>query len=153
MKIGFDLDGVICDINLSLLAVIMRILPEGEWKKQITNLYYSEGKVKIHPEMFLGLDDEFYIITSRTADLEPVTALWVRKFCPRTKLIMVDQEIPHMHSKEELENYREMQAKKKAIEINKLGLDVYFEDSWTVVQRLRQLCPKTKIICFGGRIE
>ena len=153
MKIAFDLDGVLCDINLALLGVILHTMPDGEWRKQIENLYYSEGKVKIHPEMFLGPGDQFYIITSRSAQLELVTAKWVQKFCPRTKLIMVDVPIPIMTNGEELENLRELQAKKKAKVINDLGIDVYFEDSWTIVKRLRELCPKTKIICFGGRVE
>ena len=56
------------------------------------------------------------------------------------------------NNKEGWVDWLEKVAIAKAKVINQLGLDIYFEDIPVIVVRLRELCPKTKIIQYGGRI-
>jgi len=53
---------------------------------------------------------------------------------------------------ESVEKFYEGHAIKKAEYINKYNLDVFFEDAPDIVEKLRELCPKTIIIQVGGRL-
>jgi len=149
MRIGFDLDGVLCKIDVGLLRVIDNMQPEAN--KSAEEWYYRERKPELNPLLFMSKDDEMIIITSRPKRLEYITIPWVKRYFPNTKLIQTDHETYKGSSKEELKNWLKEMANTKAIPINKEKIDVYFEDSPSTVQQLRKLCPNTKIIHYGGR--
>jgi uncharacterized HAD superfamily protein len=151
-RYGFDIDGCLCTANISLLRLIDQ-LPDSQ-RKLVEYWYYREQKPELNPEMFLDENDEYIVITGRSKDLKDVTETWLKKFCPNyKKLIMVDLGPAYdAVNEEDLTLWSIEQAKRKAKVINKEKLDVFFEDNGDTVEYLRSLCPKTKIIKYGGRL-
>jgi hypothetical protein len=95
-------------------------------------------------------EDEGFIITCRVADGKEITKAWCRKYAPGLKLI---QLVPKV--KTGAETFLEWcleSAKQKAQVINRLKLDVYFDDVPNMVRHLRRFCTDTKIIHYGHQI-
>lgn len=144
MKIGFDLDGV---ITRSAVGIWILSGDNVELKK----LFTATLRPQILPQMFTFKGDELYIITARQKELRDVTADWCFKFFPNIPVFQV--HLPMWKSQKDWEWWREEVAKRKAKIINELKLDIYFEDIPQTVERLRKLCPNTKIIQYGGRVR
>ena len=156
MRVGFDLDGVLCGINVGVLRIIDNI-QRGDVKRSSEEWYYRERKPLLNPHFFLSEKDEMFIITSRSERLSHITKTWVRHFfgnrVTEKRLIIVSHETKKLgNSKMQVNKWLREMGEKKAKTINKLELDVYFEDSPETVQVLRKLCPNTKIIHYGGRL-
>jgi len=146
MKIGFDLDGVLASQSIpELIFVAGNPFAEDQ--------YYGTLVPQLNPAMFLGKDDWGYIITARKERLSSLTKEWCRLHFPSYKLYHV--KVPQWKSTEtkDIEKWQYEVAKRKAKLINELDLDVYFEDMPETVETLRQLCPKCKIIQYGGRVR
>lgn len=150
IRIGFDLDGVLCEIDVGLLRVMDNILNK-EARKSAEEWYYRERKPELNPILFLGKSDEFYILTSRPTRLNHITIPWIKRYYPHAIFKQVNHETLKGNSSKEVENWLKEMARKKADVINKLKLDVYFEDSPATSHWLRVFCPFTKIIHYGGR--
>lgn len=157
MKVGFDLDGVLCDIGIVELHLMHKLPPEEEETAEL--YYYTERKQLLNPKLLMHEDDEYHIITSRHQGLVEVTERWVRKYYPDVDSIsVVGQEAWYkMAAKADDPNvwreYAIAAVKLKADKINQLGLDVFFDDSVGNVLQLRELCPNTTIIQYGGRLR
>ena len=149
MKIGFDLDGVLCNVDVGLLRVIDNM--KDEVKKSAEEWYYRERKPLLNPILFLSAEDKFYIITSRPKRLEYITRPWVNRYYPNAIFINTDHETltKKDNDREAIKDWLKKMAEKKAELVSKL--DVYFEDSSDTVYWLRKMCPDTKIIQYGGR--
>jgi len=149
MRIGFDLDGVLVEQDVCLLQV-MRCLEEHKNLAWAREWYYRGRKLLLDPKLFMGKHDEGYIITCRVEELRKLTEYWCEKYVPQLKLIYLPSRI-----KTGSQTFRawclELATLKSQV-INKLKLDVYFEDIPNVVFHLRKLCPNTKIIQFGHDI-
>jgi len=149
MKIGFDLDSVLCTGNVTLLRV-MDMFTEEE-RENVEPFYYESQKPLLNPELFVGEDDEYIIITGRSLRFKEVTEKWIKKFCPNyKKLYMGNLDPAYGMTREGVNNWGCKQAKIKAKIINNEKLDIYIEDNGEVVKHLRKLCPNTKIIHYGG---
>ena|SRR3990170_4612161 len=144
MKIGFDIDGVIADQNLMDLCAI------NNMDKQ-RKLYYQIRMPQLNPYLFATMDDEIHFITARTKDLTEITLNWCKKFFPGITVHIT--EIESWKSLLEWDKWIKEVARRKASIINRLDLDVYFEDIPNVVYKLRKLCLHTKIIQYGGRLK
>jgi len=152
MKIAWDLDGVLCDIDLGLIRVIDNMTnPEAKYSAR--EWYFRERKPLLDARLFLSPDDEFYIITSRSHEFLDITKKWVRYYYPNAKLITINQKMMdcNQNDTESIKKYVNSKIKLKAEIINKLGIDVYFEDDG--VKLFRELCPNCAIIKYGGRLE
>ena len=150
MKIGFDIDGVLADINITALRMI-DFMPKKH-RKEVEFWYYAEVKPQLNPELFVGENDEYIVITGRDEDKKEVTERWVKKFCPRyKKLYMTNAKVQELANAvgEEVVQWSINQGNKKAEIINKEKLDIFFDDNEDCVNRLRELCPNTKIIKYG----
>lgn len=143
MKIGFDLDGVI----ISCDSYIWGLARDNE---PVLRLALEESKPLLNPRMFTSETDEIYFITARTFRFWDLTKRWCNHFFPGIKLVLVKVESWKDQSK--WNDWYKTVATEKAKAINKLKLDVYFEDMPITVKHLRELCPNTKIIQYGGRI-
>ncbi len=143
IKIGFDLDGVLCDIDL-------RALDHKELRRNNDLLieYFRKRKPQLNPLHFTSIWDEVFTITSRPVIAHDITRQWHSHYFPQVKLIFASIE-PRNENESFLEFAINM-AKEKAKIINELQIDVYIEDTLQVVQQLRELCPQTKIIHFTG---
>lgn len=149
MRIGFDLDGVLMTQDICLLQV-MRCLEKHSNLPWARSWYYRTGKLQMDPKMFMNNEDEGFVITCREKGLESVTKIWCKRHIPILKLIQVYPKV-----KTGVGTFRAWcngSALAKAEVINKLGLDVYFEDVPIIVRRLRELCPNTKILRYGGDV-
>jgi len=139
MKIAFDLDGVLCDIDVSMLNIIYKL---KQIKKETELWYYRERKPLLNPYMFLTEDDEFIIVTARKKHLYDVTKRWLGKFLPGVKWFLVD------------EGYTtpEAIAQKKLSILQDEKVDVYIDDNQGVIKMLRSMNTDIKFIQYGGRI-
>lgn len=144
MKIGFDLDGV---ITRSAVEIWILAKKDIELKK----LFTATLRPVLLPQMFAAEGDELCIITAREEELREVTADWCHKYFPNIPLHQVI--LSRWKSQRDWDLWRERIAVSKAKIINKLELDVYIEDIPQTVHRLRELCPNTKIIQYGGRVR
>ena len=151
MKIAFDLDGCLCNIDVAVLRM-MDNQPE-DVKASVEEWYYRERKPLLDPRLFLSEGDELYIITSRPERLAIITSRWISRYYPKSILRFAYHETMEngVNSKEEVSDWLKHQAKVKADILNDLNLDVYFEDSPVTVKWLREFCPNIKIIHYGGR--
>ncbi len=144
MKIGWDLDGCLgAQDNVAVCTT--RDNPE------VKELYYATMLPQAHPEFYAAQSDEVFIITGRQESLRAITEQWCAKWFPQYKLIIAPTE-PWTDASQWSAWFRRV-AENKAEMINALELDVYFEDMPETVMALRELCPSTKIIQFGGRLK
>lgn len=125
-------------------------MPEKK-RKLAEPYYYREQKPLLNPELFLASGDEYIVITGRSKGLLADTEAWLKKFCPNYKKLIMANLGP-CYDDINVEDWSKRQAELKAKIINEEKIDVYFEDNGTCADYLRKLCPKTKIIQFGGRI-
>lgn len=124
-----------------------------EQREQIEEWYYLDREPKLNPEDFLGKGDEYVIITGRSQKMAISTSDWVDKYCPNClQLFIVDLGPAYNQTTKEVINWSKEQAKRKAKVINSEKVEVYFEDNSECVKELRKLCPKTKIIQYGGKL-
>lgn len=143
MRIGFDIDGVLSDLRGSSW-VVRKTNPD------LMRLYCTEMRTLLDSRLFLHNDDEMFIITARDPDFEDVTRQWCDRFYPGVPVHRVD--VKTWDTSKDWGDWFERVAKAKADLVNKLELDVYFEDQPKTVAKLRELCPNTKIIQYGGKI-
>jgi len=136
MTIGFDLDGIICDINIFELVL-------SEKLSFVESYYYKERKPLLNPYMFLTNDDDFIIITAREKRLSSITKQWIDKFLPGAKWFIVDTGYN--------EDPRETAEKKLKILLRE-KVEVYFDDNPDIIKELRKKCNTIKFIQFGGRL-
>ena len=144
LKIGFDLDGVLCDTDMNFLRLLERVLPfqdDLEKMMEFEAWYFNERKPLLNPENFLSEGDEYYVITGRDNEFHgEVTERWCRKFTPNASGVYCVGEYPKL--------VEEGKAKK----IVELGLDVYIDDHPVSVRKLRAALPShVKVIQYGGR--
>ncbi len=136
-RIGFDLDGVLCDQNIALLL-----------KKLGNASYYETRKPLLDPKSVTAPNDELYIITSRPTNIIKITQEWCAKNLPAMKLFFASVQM-WKNAFQIFQWYIDVAAAKAKI-INENKIEVYYEDIPEVVAQLRQLCPLTKIIHYGG---
>jgi len=75
----------------------------------------------------------------------------MNRYYPTAKLIILDYKSPlGLCDEKELKEWLEGQAKAKAETLDR-EVDVYFEDSPSVVTNLRKYCKKCMVIHYGGR--
>lgn len=153
-KIGFDLDGTLCSIDVAMLRLIDNE-PNKEAQCSAEEWYYRERKPLLDARLFLSKDDKFYIITSRPERLQEITKLWVKHYYPQARLFFVNQETlrPEENNNESIKNWCFNKVQLKAEKINELGIDVYFDDEAEAFEEFRKLCPNCKIVKYGGRLE
>lgn len=151
MRIGFDLDGVLCRIDMINLHLMDKSL-SAEEQEISEKYYYGCLTLQMNPELFLFQGDIYFIITGRHEGLRETTEWWVDKYCPRVQQLYIVGGKPwYKRRNNDHKVFHKSGAEKKADIINALELDIYIDDSPKVVETLRELCPNTKIIQYGGR--
>jgi len=152
-RIAFDIDGVLVDLDLNILGMIPEISNISLEKRLnlFNRFYYSNRPLNLNPLLFLHKDDELYFITGRNKAYQKITKEWKNKYYPQAKLIILDHE--EYSNDKSYARWLKKQAKLKAKALKKYKIDVYFEDSPIVVQELRRLCPKVKILQYGERLN
>lgn len=154
MKMAFDLDGVLCDIDVALLRILDNIKDEKA-RLSAEEWYYRERKPLLNAKLFLRNSDEFHIITSRPKRLAKITMKWVGHYYPNSNLHIVFQDTIKCgeNGSKDITEYCKQKVTLKANKINQLGIEVFFDDEAEAFDLFRELCPNCKIIKFGGRVE
>lgn len=157
MRIGFDLDGVLCDIDIVTLHLIHKLSPDAE--RVAEKYYYVSRKPLLNPALFMNEDDECFVITGRHAGLISITEAWCARHVPNAKGVYVVGPPPsYYHENARVDNpdiwkkYLEDSVKSKVDKIKELNIGVYIDDNPTVVKRLREELPDIPIIQYGGRL-
>lgn len=128
MVIAFDLDGIIAQMDLTLLKSI-------EHDSVLTEMYYRTRSVLLNPYDFLGPDDTGFIITHRKLWWKEVTKQWLA-----AKRI----ELTVLFSRERMLNpdvpWSPVSAARAKAEILKiLRADLYIDDDPEEAVALRKL--------------
>jgi len=145
LRIGFDLDGVLCDQNVeNIISSIQDTYRE--------DLYYATRIPQLITALFMSENDVGFIITARRKRLKDLTEEWCSKFYPFLELHFIDTPVWNKLNPEDVGRWMDEVGSIKAKRINQLKLDIYFEDMPQVVSLLREKCPNTKIIQYGGRL-
>ena len=150
LKIGFDFDGVLCSLDTPMLIWIASY-KNKEVAKMMEEWYYRDQKSLLDANLFLSDEDEMFIITGRPKYLYDISKIWVDKFYPKAHLELVGEQTMSNSPKDKNKWFNHAECKAKRI--NELELDVYFDDEPETINDLRKLCPNTKIIKYGGRVE
>lgn len=158
MKLGFDLDGVLCDIDVVSLNLMHRLDPDQESMAEL--YYYTERKPLVNPRLFMNEDDEYHIVTGRHENLREITEKWVERFCPDAKSLHIVGGQPwyyykaaNMADPEQWDNYAKNAVMSKVNKIKELELEFYIDDSVNNVKRLREELPDVTILQYGGRLK
>lgn len=151
MRVGFDLDGVIVEYSIAKWLLVDGI-KDKERRELIYFFLTSNCKLKSHPSEFLHKDDEYVIITGRAKRWRKTTKEWLKRHGINTStLFMCNVGLPRDYSS--IGVFFDAMAGAKARYIKSECLDIYFEDSPVLVEKLRKLCPKVRIIQIGGRLK
>lgn len=145
MRIGFDLDGVLCDTDINHVRLCVGIPPydtDLEKRKEMEIVYFSSRKPLLDPEDFVCDGDEYFVITGRGEEIMgEVTRRWCGKYVPNAKEVYLVGG-----------GYWKPVTDAKVKQIVELDIDVYFDDDPEIVKELRKALPdKIKVIQYGGR--
>jgi len=140
MVIGFDLDGVLCDINVVELCLIGQDLSIDQW-------YYKERKPLLNPAMFLSDDDKYIILTAREKRLDEITKKWIDRFLPGAKWFSI-----YTGGGSRAQEFGKKIARKKLEILKREKVEIYFDDNATVIKEFRKICKSIKFVQFGGRL-
>ena len=153
MRVGFDLDGTIVYLNSPLLH-LLDCIKDLEEKRLWEESYYRGLSLRYNPRDFLHENDEGIIITGRLIDnpvVEAITQRWVAKNFPDFELIMIGGDRPTSFvTEEEWNAWNAEITERKAQAIIDNNVDVYFDDSPSIITRLR--ARGIVAIQLGGRL-
>ena len=148
MKISFDLDGVLCKINIPALDQLRSL--EGDEQTEREMKYYASVDKKMNPYDFIGEDDEAIILTGRPLHLKDVTMRWLEKNGLGDFNVIFTKSIAGFPKGTNREF--ETIGKDKATLFMKLDIDVHIDDNPVVVKTMRELLPNVTVIQYGSRV-
>lgn len=153
MRIGFDLDGVLCDYDDTMMHLLWR-LPDDEQRVSEIH-YFSHRRPLLDPALLCHEDDEYYVITGRNQGLREVTLKWCVKHVPGAAGVHIVGGKPmyEWREKERAGLDPDFSLKGKRDKILELGVEVFFDDNPGSVRRLREMLPGVAVIQYGGELE
>lgn len=147
MRVGFDLDGVICDVNLALLRAIADDRPAEE-------LYYRTRRALLNPFQWLGPEDSGLIVTHRKLWTKEITRAWlVRNGIYQFFLCFSREALPPGVGSGEMDGpwapFSAALAKSKYLS----NADIYIDDDTDEALALRQFLKNDcKVLIYGGSV-
>jgi len=151
MRLGFDLDGVVVNINTALLRLIDLNKNLIDEHNLLLDIYYRNCKNILNPYNLMHENDHAVFITARPIELQNITKRWQEKYYPNIKLIMVGQNpIPQHAANFDFKKWQDdiVERKYKAIIDN--NIDIYFDDNPSIIEGLRN--KGITAVQIGGRI-
>ncbi len=149
--IGFDLDGCLSDTNSIELRLIDQN-PDPKERDFQYELFYRQNKPIFFAKEFMHEDDRGIIITARDGTdpkLVKLTQRWVGKYFPEFELVFAGQD-PTLKDRGLWREWQEDIVERKVKIIREKGVYVYFDDSPTIIEGLRD--RGIVAMQFGGRI-
>jgi len=150
MKIGFDLDGVLCDCSGTILN-FERVFEKMNVDNidKIDQYYYKERKPLLNPKLFMGEQDIGFCITSRPRKFRDVTNRWMNKYYSDIPVYLLKNEIKAKDCVSFDDIMRRVAIEKIKL-IEELKLDVYIDDTPNIIYWMRKLNTGVKFIQYGG---
>lgn len=152
MKISFDLDGVIANTDkwfFRLLDILYKINGSDKRLLHVMEMdYYSNRELKLHPNLFMAKNDEGFIITARKPKSDEVTKEWLKRNNIELPLIFSDHNGEIDWS--DYEKASLIAGKYKAEVINKLGIEVHFDNNPYIIRCIREKHHNVKAVLIGG---
>ncbi len=141
MIIGFDMDGVLCDINLVELELMRLYNNRGE------EHYYRERKPLLNPKNLMMESDTAICVTARKKHLREITKRWMNFHYPYIEIHFFETDREYWE--------KEKIAMEKLKLLYKLNISIYIDDSSDIVYFMRKLDKENKIIFlqYGGRLN
>jgi len=155
-RIGFDLDGVLCDQDVCQLRQIAAI-PDEKYRRNCVDVYYKTRIPLLDPRTVMSRVDDGWIITNRGSSLHDVTLQWVNKWLPTMPVLFTresrisDLNALMLDDPESKKILREVAAM-KADMIKQSEMDIYWDDIEYVVLCLREMLPDVEIQHYGGSL-
>lgn len=137
-KIATDLDHTLALFPNYPKRLRKRFLKGKDWALKLK--LYREYREKAKPNIPLIKklkNKKFFVVTSRKKYWEKLTKDWLQKY----NLIPIQ-----IFFYDKKEKTREEIIKYKASILNKLKIDIYFEDDKIILGALKKICHKTKIL-------
>lgn len=144
MRIGFDMDGVICKFDEGFYRLVQMLDYDDAVRKEIMRYHYRTVEPKIDVRQFVGDGDEVFIITGRNKEYEDVTREWLKRHGYEYPVVFLSNN--DLRSCDDVGLFYNDLAMKKVKMVETLGLDVYFEDNSFIVKVMRNYCTNTKVI-------
>ena len=164
LKVGFDMDGVILSNPIRFVRPIAKIfkpLKALVFKQSSDDFYFPNSQIEkflfslLHLSSFMvdpGIADieelvkskkiEAYIVSGRYSFLRSGFEYWIKKSNANNIF------------KSCFQNSEDMQPNKfKEKMIKKLGLDIYVEDNWDIVNKLKNQNSKVKILWITNFLD
>lgn len=164
LKVGFDMDGVILYNPIKFVRPIAKLLKPLKsffLKQKAESFYYPKSKIEqfffslLHKtsfkpdsalknieELVKAKKIEAYIITGRYSFLKKDYEIWLNKI--QAKKIF----------KKCYQNNNDLQPNEfKEIKIKELSLDVYIEDNWDIVEKLKIKSEKLKVMWITNILD
>ena len=153
MLIGFDLDGVLCDYDDTMMQLLWR-LPDDEHRVSEAH-YFSRRRPLLDPSLLCHEDDEYHVITGRNQGLRGLTLKWCARHVPGAVGVHVvgGRPIYDWPLEERAGLDPDYSLKGKRDKILELGVEVYFDDDPKAVSGLREMLPGVAVIQYGGELE
>ena len=146
MRLSFDLDGVITDLERSFFQE----LDDRGVDDPIARLeYYASRALIHHPRSFMAPGDKGFIITARKPESVSVTKVWLAKHQIRLPVTFVDPKGTIDWSSYEVAS--KVAAKRKAAAIKRLRADIHFDNNPFIVEYLQANLPSLKVILIQAQ--
>jgi hypothetical protein len=153
MKIGFDLDGVICASDSAMLGLLHDFERKGSLigGELMLRHYYLSRPVLHDPREFCADIDQIYVVTCRSVQTMPWTQAWVNQWVPGAMILWArTPAMEALYAKGRYEEASVSSAESKAQLILRAGIEVHFDNNPFIVRRLREL--GIKAILVGGAL-
>ncbi|MGB9883273.1 MAG: hypothetical protein ACPLRN_02030 [Microgenomates group bacterium] len=161
LKIGFDLDGVLLYNPSRIVRPIIYFIKKYILKRNVNKFYYPKNKIEQFIWLFLhktslfpqpGIDEikeliknkkiKAYVISARYEFLKNDFYYWQKKIDP-------DNLFSGWFFNEKNQQPYEFKAEM----IKKLDLDIFVEDNWDVVRKLKVKSQKLKIFWIYNLLD
>jgi hypothetical protein len=158
VKISFDLDGVLCNAETSLLGVLhdrYRQRDEGAFER-LRN-YYLGRDLRLDPRLLLADGDEFYVITGRIQMAWEWTEQWTtrmfgERYVKGDRLHFVaNEELEELLKRSQLGPAGEVSGARKAELVRQLGVELHVDNNPVIVKRMRAL--GLTVVQYGGMVN
>lgn len=163
MIVGFDLDGVVFNLDIVALEAI-RGIKDPEARLHEEKLYYLSRQVILDPRKFMHPSDQAVIVTARPRRVMKATFYSLNHNFPglvlRLPILHVESfstvELgpdawANVRTKEDAVNLMKLTAHAKGAALKSVDAALYFEDNGEVIEELRRIMPGLTAIHFGNR--
>lgn len=139
MRLSFDLDGVICDLRGSTLAVAHTLHRAGLMGEEELRAIYAKAPLKESPYIYLAPGDTFIIVTGRLPSTQTWTREWLASYGLGDVLLFFvsDDFVAGLRDAGQEVNATLATADRKADVIANNAVELHVDNNVEIVKRIR----------------